>query len=78
MKEESEDKKETLGLTVSEKWRKRHEGRMQTVGVCRGEKVVREVEKGKERKDEEIREVEPTPLQTLDKINSLWGGWEWG
>ena len=66
MKEESEDKKV---MAVSEKWRVKHEGRMQTVGICRGEKEVEKTEKEEGGK--------PTPLSTLGKINSLGSGWEW-
>ena len=61
-------------MKMSEKWKEKHERRMRTVGICRGEKV----EKSEEEKREEKREKEElTPLPTLDKINSLGDGWEW-
>lgn len=61
------------GMAVSGEWRKKHEERMKTVGVCRGEKEG-EGEKGEEREKEE--EGKPR-LEDEEKASSLGDGWEW-
>ena len=66
------------GVQVSGDWRKKHEDRMRTVGVVRGEK--RESEKY-ENEVIVLRNKNPLPLPILDKVNSLGRGlgegWEW-
>ena len=67
-----------VGLQVSGDWRKRHEERMQTIGVVRGVVIERRESERYETLITLGNEKDKKPTHpSLDKVNSLGDGWEW-